>query len=280
MTEVKIPSWQSKIIEKLQKRYEAEDLHQICGGMQKMSGKFQRKSRKRRRKDENIEHEPLKKLETIESDSSLQRSNVQEKKLDEEQSKSEELGGFGGIVCALRSGGCSSSTKGTTTVNTDPCSVENLNTRVQNSDIHMNDEQLELKSSSSIVNDNLLSECMGTSTYNNHGIDEIVGMKVDNDNSYSLHHQHDACNNIIDVLGETNCSESVGSNTSMIRNSLQDNLETEHVYSGAVWDIFRRQDVPKLIEYMKKHQKEFRHIRNLPVNSVCFFCLSFPIILF
>lgn len=37
---------------------------------------------------------------------------------------------------------------------------------------------------------------------------------------------------------------------------------------GAVWDIFRRQDVPKLIEYLQRHWREFRHFNNAPVASV------------
>lgn len=37
---------------------------------------------------------------------------------------------------------------------------------------------------------------------------------------------------------------------------------------GAVWDIFRRQDVPKLIEYLQKHWREFCHFNNTPVASV------------
>lgn len=37
---------------------------------------------------------------------------------------------------------------------------------------------------------------------------------------------------------------------------------------GAVWDIFRREDVPKLIEYLNRHKHEFRHFFNEPVESV------------
>ncbi|KAL5989376.1 hypothetical protein ACLOJK_010266 [Asimina triloba] len=43
-------------------------------------------------------------------------------------------------------------------------------------------------------------------------------------------------------------------------------------HGGAVWDVFRRQDVPKLIDYLQKHWKEFSQDGSLAVNSKTFCC--------
>ncbi|KAJ6340646.1 hypothetical protein OIU77_008415 [Salix suchowensis] len=108
MTEVKVPRWRRKIIKKIQKQHEAEDMNPVCGGIHKVTCKSGRKPRKRRRKVEKMDPELTKKDENIESDSSLERLYVQEQKLEEQKSMCQELGEFYGIVCGLN---CSSSTQ-------------------------------------------------------------------------------------------------------------------------------------------------------------------------
>ncbi|XP_039056632.1 lysine-specific demethylase JMJ25-like, partial [Hibiscus syriacus] len=44
--------------------------------------------------------------------------------------------------------------------------------------------------------------------------------------------------------------------------------EGEAVEGGAVWDIFRRQDGPKLQDYLKRHFREFRYVHCQPVSQV------------
>ncbi|KAK8521148.1 hypothetical protein V6N13_077265 [Hibiscus sabdariffa] len=44
--------------------------------------------------------------------------------------------------------------------------------------------------------------------------------------------------------------------------------EVEAVEGGAIWDIFRRQDVPKLEDYLKRHFREFRYVHCRPVSQV------------
>jgi lysine-specific demethylase 3 len=45
-------------------------------------------------------------------------------------------------------------------------------------------------------------------------------------------------------------------------------VEDNQPEGGALWDIFRREDVSKLQEYLMKHSMEFRHYNYEPVKQV------------
>ncbi|XP_058195417.1 lysine-specific demethylase JMJ26-like [Rhododendron vialii] len=66
-----------------------------------------------------------------------------------------------------------------------------------------------------------------------------------------------------DIHGSSNDEKLQGETVS---DKMLNGLETPD--GGAVWEIFRRQDVPKLEEYLTKHHKEFRHIDCQPVDQV------------
>lgn len=68
-------------------------------------------------------------------------------------------------------------------------------------------------------------------------------------------------------------NKSDANNQDQIESSVMDSTPNgmnhpEIARGGAVWDIFRRQDVPKLIEYLLKHQQEFFDFDHSPVASV------------
>jgi [histone H3]-dimethyl-L-lysine9 demethylase len=45
-------------------------------------------------------------------------------------------------------------------------------------------------------------------------------------------------------------------------------LEGGQPEGGVLWDIFRREDVSKLHDYLLKHAEEFRHYNYEPVTEV------------
>lgn len=61
---------------------------------------------------------------------------------------------------------------------------------------------------------------------------------------------------------------SIDENETSMEHAHISSVSCEDDEGGALWDIFRREDVGKLKEYLIKHSKEFRHMYCCPVEKV------------
>ncbi|XP_019427149.1 PREDICTED: lysine-specific demethylase JMJ25-like isoform X1 [Lupinus angustifolius] len=262
--EVKTPPWQHRIKKKLQKKYEADDMCELYGKDNKAIGSSRIKQRMPRL-DIGMDPKILEKEKTISRDSTLLGSQTTEEKLSEQQSK------YMSSESKSRSMPFEKSPS---------CTGKNV------SDLHFPQKQLSFLQYDSVCGNvaesySLLKD--GTDTRRDLPLDESYGQ--DHGNDVERYPDTTECNQPCIGAQETTfvnelscpvmpCSETkIGKvesleNNTPSKNFFQndDHLETQH--GSAVWDIFRKQDVPKLMEYLKKHYKEFRHVNNLPVNSV------------
>ncbi|KAI5394103.1 uncharacterized protein LOC127098508 [Lathyrus oleraceus] len=245
--EVKPPPWQSRIIKKLQKKYEVEDMRELYSHDKTAVG-LPRKRGRKRRVGFSVDPKISEKEDTNGRDSTLQGSQGKEEKLDEQES--------------------SEPTKIKFDLNASEQEISN-SPRFQQFDLNSHDSSFLVPGNDceSMHYDNVQQRCSSQGDESYKGISSVIDdqpcsgtkeTKIVN----KLNSSDDFCSDV-----ETNNIDSVEKDS--LSNSLcQDDVHLGTQNGSAVWDIFRRHDVPKLTEYLKKHHREFRHIINLPVNSV------------
>ncbi|CAK8570171.1 unnamed protein product [Lathyrus sativus] len=245
--EVKTPPWQSRIIKKLRKKYEVEDMRELYS-QDKMEVGLPRKRGRKRRVGFSVDTKISEKEDTSGRDSTLQGSQGKEEKFDEQES--------------------SEPTKIKFDLNASEQEISK-SPRFQQFDLNSHDSSFLVPGNDceSMHYDNVQQRCSSQGDESYKGISRVIDdqpcsgikeTKIVNKLNSSDAFCSDVETNNIDSVEKDSLSNSVCQNDV--------HLGTQN--GSAVWDIFRRHDVPKLSEYLKKHHKEFRHIINLPVNSV------------